>query len=147
YNDVLKVLDPSWPQVFLHLTWGSESTHGSVFIKVHKDTPYGKQFFMLCTGEFGPSYRSSRSYDFYKSVGETLYCGKCDLNLDLVHAAIGNMETGTYQWPCSFGSVADAGSDGAKFIIVTQSWGVIPYHLRKGFGKVVSGLEHVNQAI
>ncbi|XP_050730505.1 uncharacterized protein LOC127005594 [Eriocheir sinensis] len=56
---VSEVVPPSPPcTVFLDLSWPGSTTR-RVKIHLSPDTPWGRQFLLLCTGQRGPSYRNT----------------------------------------------------------------------------------------
>lgn len=68
YNSIREMAPKEDASVFMDLGWGGE-THGRVYMRVYGDTPRGRQFLLLCSGEKGPSYKGTHFFDSYR-VGE-----------------------------------------------------------------------------
>lgn len=151
-------LDPVYTHAFLDLGW-SGLTIGRVIIRLCSDTPRGKQFVLLCTGQLGPSYLNTRLFRVEDKgrFGERVFGGDYESNdgrggASLLHP----MGTG-YEQAGSEGDVwswTQESHRSAQFAISTKDFSVngsARLICLTGypcvFGKVVKGLEVVKAAI
>ncbi|XP_050740037.1 uncharacterized protein LOC127010201 [Eriocheir sinensis] len=77
-----EVVPPSPPcTVFLDLSWPGSAPR-LVQIRLSPDTPRGRQFLLLCTGQRGPSYVNTRLFEVRKKgeVGELVLGGDFESN-------------------------------------------------------------------
>nr|XP_053640640.1 peptidyl-prolyl cis-trans isomerase-like isoform X1 [Cherax quadricarinatus] len=147
HSDVVGILEPSSTMAFLDLAWGG-STKGRVYIRLRADTGLGRQFMSLCTGNRGSSYLNTKLF----RVGNKGWQGKCVKGGDSKHntqAAAPPLtdQLEQYQRSRSAGTVCSPwGLTTSQFIISTRShthgcqWDYV-------FGKVVSGLDIVREAV
>ena len=77
----MKKVDPTNREVFLDLAWGG-TTRGRVHITLSPDTPEGRQFVLLCTGQCGPSFKNTNFYKVQNRGGscEKVYGGDYECN-------------------------------------------------------------------
>ena len=140
----MKKVDPTNREVFLDLAWGG-TTRGRVHITLSPDTPEGRQFVLLCTGQCGPSFKNTNFFrvDDRGGSDECVYGGDYQCN-------DGSGETELVE---NVGNIPDtccndAGSvcweDGSKFSIATKQNSDFWEYF---FGKVSRGLEVVQAAI
>ncbi|XP_050708778.1 uncharacterized protein LOC126993659 [Eriocheir sinensis] len=81
-TSVSEVVPPSPPcTVFLDLSWPGSTTR-RVKIHLSPDTPRGRQFLLLCTGQRGPSYRNTSLLGVVKKgqLGEFVWAGDYESN-------------------------------------------------------------------
>ncbi|XP_042233200.1 uncharacterized protein LOC121873623 isoform X2 [Homarus americanus] len=148
FTDFVGALDCSSTLVFLDLGWAG-STRGRVHIRLSPDTPRGRQFTLLCTGQRGHTYANT---NFLKVCnkgreGECVVGGDYQYNDGKGGAPLLPDLQGDYRVSGSAGDVGCCyGGDtrGVQFSISTRyrsSW------LIEVFGKVESGLEVVKAAV
>ncbi|XP_063599739.1 uncharacterized protein LOC134776041 isoform X1 [Penaeus indicus] len=151
YNELLNHVDSASTLVFLEMSWPG-STLRRLYIRLSPDTPRGKQFRLLCTGEEGPSYASTRLLKVVNKgkPGECVRGGDYDNNDGTGGAAVivGLTRGGEYMRSDNAGAVWGRWGDecrGGQFYITTRS--------RPGaalltvFGQVESGLETLKSAV
>lgn len=145
---------PSHPPclVFLDLSWPG-TVHQRVLIHLNPNTPMGRQFLLLCTGQLGPSYARSTCEGVWAKgkPGERLYFGNYKSSDGKDGAALlpnlakgyykksGHAGTlfGTWQW--------NGNTRGAYFGILTRNrqdgkWSDV-------FGEVAEGMDCLAAAI
>ncbi|XP_050730498.1 uncharacterized protein LOC127005592 isoform X8 [Eriocheir sinensis] len=79
---VSEVVPPSPPcTVFLDLSWPGRATR-RVKIHLSPDTPWGRQFLLLCSGQRGPSYRNTNLLWVVRKgrLGESVIAGDYESN-------------------------------------------------------------------
>lgn len=148
---VSEVIPPHPPcQVFLDLSWpGSEAQR--VIIHLSHDTPHGKQFLLLCTGQQGLSYASSTLLRAFRKgqPGEHVFGGDYEINDGTGgHALLPDLEE--YDYPSS----GKAGSLWARFTspYCAAQFGILTMSRDDGvrwngvFGKVTRGLHVLKKA-
>lgn len=143
---------PSPPCVaFLDLAWPGSATR-RVLIHLSTDTPRGRQFVMLCTGQCGHSYANTRLCGVANrgQPGEWVWGGDYERNTGEGGASLlPNLDVGQYLRSGRAGDVWGAWSGdpakGAQFGINTTERcdGYLFYGV---FGQVVSGLDAVMEA-
>ncbi|XP_069193463.1 E3 ubiquitin-protein ligase TRIM32-like [Procambarus clarkii] len=150
-SEVVGVLDPSCTLVFLDLGWAG-STRGRVTIRLTPDTPLARQFVLLCTGQWGHTYRNTKLlWVCYKGEpGEWVKGGDYESNDGKGGAPMLPDLQGRYRRSGQAGAVRALGGPRgprcAQFIITTRDlqgggqWSRV-------FGDVVSGLDVVRAAV
>lgn len=144
-----EVLPPSPPcKVFLDLAWPGSAPR-RVLINLFHDTPMGRQFLLLCTGQQGPSYANSRLWRVWDKgePGECVYGGDFEWNDGTGGAALlPRLGEGEYRKSRRAGNVFGVWlcdpARGAQFAISTRDRKVGSVFLHV-FGEVVSGLDVV----
>ncbi|KAG0692889.1 NK-tumor recognition protein [Chionoecetes opilio] len=138
-------------QVFLLLGWPGSAPR-RVLICLSPDTPYGRQFLLLCTGQRGPCYNGTKLFMVMEEgePGESVWGGDYEENNGAGGAALlPDLDKGEYGKSCMAGDVGLGWYDpalgcGAQFLIITKDQ---PGRSLPGvFGKVVGGLEVVAEA-
>ncbi|KAG7164693.1 uncharacterized protein LOC121871292 [Homarus americanus] len=145
YSDVCEWVDSSSTMAYLELSWGG-TIRGRVLIRVDSDTRLGQQFVLLCTGELGPTYKSTR---FIEVINECVYGGDYEYNDGTGGAALQTTVTKSeeYQRPGS-GAVVGRWKDDARraqFGITIREWSANMYEVV--IGRVESGLALVAAAV
>ncbi|XP_050721450.1 synaptojanin-1-like isoform X34 [Eriocheir sinensis] len=143
---VSMVVPPSPPcMVFLDLSWPGSSPR-RVQIHLSPDTPWGRQFMMMCTGQHGPSYLNTRLFSVgcKGKPGEYVVGGHHKSNDD-------TLNEGAYSKSGRAGAVRGmAWKDGTQgvcglFAICTRECRN-DIKLPRVFGEVVNGLHVVAEA-
>lgn len=136
--------------VFLDLEWPGSALR-RVLVRLSPDTPRGRQFLLLCTGQLGPCYANTRLWQVRNKgqPGEHVYGGDYEYNDGTGGAALlPHLDNSEYQRSRRAGVVWGAWcgvpARGAVFCITTRD-------RRDGggscvFGEVVGGLEDVIEA-
>lgn len=135
--------------VFLDLAWPGSSPR-RVLIRLSPDTPRGRQFLLLCTGQQGPCYANTRlcRVKYKGQLGEYIWGGDYEFNDGSGGSALlPGLDVGEYRKSRRAGVVWGWWGDpalGALFGITTRDrrHGIV----RGVFGEVVSGLEFVAAA-
>lgn len=137
--------------VFLELAWPG-TTPRRVHIRLSLDTPLGRQFIMLCTGQKGPCYINTRLWRVWnkEKPGECVWGGDYERNDGTGGAAlVPDLGIGKY-WRSHrvgsvWGRVCSNPAQGAQFGILTRDrldgdvFGDV-------FGEVTRGLNVVTAA-
>ncbi|XP_050709581.1 peptidyl-prolyl cis-trans isomerase-like [Eriocheir sinensis] len=143
---VSQVVPPSPPcTVFLDLSWPGRAPR-RVHIRLSPDTPWGRQFLMLCTGQRGPSYRGTRLYEVEDKgwPGECVWGGDYERNDGTGECVLlPGLEEGEERRPCRAGDVWGEGRRGVFGITTRDCQVVLPCCF---FGEVVEGLHVVAEA-
>lgn len=155
-NEVLPVAPPCL--VFLDLEW-SGSAPQRVLIRLNPDTPMGRQFLLLCTGQRGLSYSNTRLWKVKNKgkPGECICGGDYERNDGTGGAAlIPDLEEGEYWRSGRAGAVwrwTNRGSSrGALFGIVTRDrqdgrvMGGVFGEVVRGVDVVATAAQHVDMA-
>ncbi|XP_050739233.1 E3 ubiquitin-protein ligase TRIM32-like isoform X2 [Eriocheir sinensis] len=151
---VCEVVPQSPPcTVFLDLSWPGSAPR-RVQIRLSPDTPRGRQFLLLCTGQRGPSYVNTRLFgvDRKGEAGEFVMGGDYESNDGSGSSVLlPGLDEGEYQWSGRAGDVFGVGWTDpirgvfGQFGIYTrdrQGGGGCP----RVFGEVVDGLHVVAEA-
>lgn len=150
HSCLMKLVDYSCAQVFLDFGWEGEM-RGRVYIELNPDTGLARQFLMLCTGERGFSYHSTRLLEVVKQGHPGDYVCGGDYEKDTGDGGApllpGLQEDHDYERLAKSGLVGTLFTPGsphcAQFYICIRdedsSYGFT-------FGEVVSGLEVVKAA-
>ncbi|XP_064077243.1 uncharacterized protein LOC135194907 isoform X2 [Macrobrachium nipponense] len=165
HDNLLKSLQRPPVTAFLDLSW-DERPHGRVYIEVASDTALGKHFKLLCTGELGPSYASSRflqvmdkgdpvyesviggDYEFNDGRGGRPLLGGIDMQDKIyAHEGVSGIVWAAFQVndgpkSAQFGITTGRAFDSERCRFLGE--GVKRY--RAVFGKVKSGLHVVREA-
>ncbi|XP_069181133.1 tripartite motif-containing protein 59-like [Procambarus clarkii] len=150
-SEVVGMLEPSCTLAFLDLGWAG-STRRRVTIRLTPDTPLARQFVLLCTGQWGPTYRNTKLLwvSAKGQPGECVTGGDYESNDGTGGWSLLLNLRGQYRRSGQAGTVWAWGGPGspwsAKFVITTRD--------RQGgiqwpdvFGDVVSGLDVVRAAV
>ena len=134
-------------RVFLDLAWPGSAPR-RVVIQLSPDTPRGRQFVLLCTGQQGPCYPNTRLYKVMGKgwPGERVYGGDNQNNdLTEVAALLPQPNESEYRRSARAGAVWRLwGCRGAQFGIITRDCQDSRFSDFEGvFGEVVDGLEGV----
>ncbi|XP_042206161.1 peptidyl-prolyl cis-trans isomerase CYP18-4-like [Homarus americanus] len=148
FTDVVGALDCSSTLVFLDLGWAG-STRGRVHIRLSPDTPLGRQFTLLCTGQRGHTYANTNLLEVCNKGSEREYVlgGDYQYNDGRGGASLLPDLQGDYRGSGSAGDVRwcyDDDARGAQFIIFTRDHRSLSFPVV--FGQVESGLEVVKAA-
>ncbi|XP_050704303.1 uncharacterized protein LOC126989731 isoform X1 [Eriocheir sinensis] len=144
---VSQVVPPSPPcTVFLDLSWPDRALR-RVHIRLSPDTPRGRQFLVMCTGQRGPSYRGTSLFGVWRMgrPGECVYGGDYESNDGEGECVLlPGLEEGEERRPWRAGDVWGCGRQGV-FVITTRDnkGGVLHCCV---FGEVVEGLHVVAEA-
>lgn len=146
---------PAYPPclVFLDLCW-PRSKQQRVLIRLDPDTPMGRQFVLLCTGQRGPSYANTRLWGVGSKglPGERLWLGDYERSDGSGGAALlPNLNRGQYRKSGRAGALWgtwqwNGSARGAQFGITTRDkqdggvWSDV-------FGEVVEGMDCLAAAI
>ncbi|XP_063856980.1 uncharacterized protein LOC135098501 isoform X3 [Scylla paramamosain] len=139
-------------EVFLDLAWPG-SVARRVVVSLPKDTPRGRQFMLLCSGQRGACYANTRLFEVMGEgqPGECVRGGDYQTGDGKGGAALlPHLDQGDYWLSGKAGAVSgwwlDEPACGAQFLIITRDmqrgdrvWVVV-------FGQVVRGLEVVQEA-
>ncbi|XP_050708897.1 uncharacterized protein LOC126993781 isoform X3 [Eriocheir sinensis] len=143
---VSQVVPPSPPcTVFLDLSWPGRAPR-RVHIRLSTDTPRGRQFLVLCTGQPGPSYRGTSLFGVgcKGRPGERVWGGDYESNGGKRKCVLlPGLEEGKEERPWRAGDVWGYGRQGVFGINTRDCQGVCPYCV---FGEVVEGLHVVAEA-
>ncbi|XP_050731792.1 uncharacterized protein LOC127006226 isoform X2 [Eriocheir sinensis] len=153
---VSEIVPPSPPcMVFLDLSWPGCAPR-RVHIHLSPNTPRGRQFMLLCTGQCGPSYRDTRLFEVWTD-GKMRGCvwgGDYESNDgDGPSVLVPELGVSEYQRSCCAGDVfmdpdawgRDDQLEFGHFGILTRDWvGCVAWPLV--YGKVVEGLHVVAEA-
>ncbi|XP_063868908.1 uncharacterized protein LOC135104985 isoform X2 [Scylla paramamosain] len=139
-------------EVFLDLAWPG-SVARRVVVSLPKDTPRGRQFMLLCSGQRGACYANTRLFEVMNEgqPGECVVGGDYQTGDGRAGAALlPHLDQGDYWESGKAGTVwwwrwRDDPAHGAQFIIIARD-------MQRGsvwrgvFGQVVRGLEVVQEA-
>lgn len=138
-------------KVFLDIAWPGTAPQ-RVIIYLSPDTPRGRQFLSLCTGQCGVSYANTKLLGVRNKglQGEWIWGGDYSHDTGEGGAALlRNLDWGAYRRSSRVGDVwGEYGGDlsrGAQFGINTSSW-VHGQMFYGAFGEVVSGLAVLREA-
>ncbi|XP_050739175.1 uncharacterized protein LOC127009849 isoform X2 [Eriocheir sinensis] len=150
---VSEVVPPSPPcTVFLDLSWPGIAPR-RVKIRLSSDTPRGRQFLLLCTGQRGPSYVKTRLYGVGKKAEAGEYVGGGDFESNDGKGAsvlLPGLDKGEYSISGRAGAVF-----GLRWSEATRGecghFGILTQDRKDGgggfvFGEVVDGLHVVAEA-
>ncbi|XP_045624247.1 peptidyl-prolyl cis-trans isomerase-like [Procambarus clarkii] len=157
-SEVVGLLDPSCTLAFLDLGWAG-SSRGRVTIRLAPDTPLARQFVLLCTGQWGPTYHNSKLFGVWEmgqagewaiaQAGEWVEGGDYESNDGRGGATLLPDLRGQYRRSGRAGSVWSwcglGRARGAKFGITTRDHPNCHRWLQV-FGEVVSGLDVLRAA-
>ncbi|XP_069167426.1 peptidyl-prolyl cis-trans isomerase-like [Procambarus clarkii] len=149
-SEVVDVLGPSCTLAFLDLGWAG-SIRGRVTIRLTPDTPLARQFVLLCTGQWGHTYRNTKLLwvEWKGEPGEFVAGGDYESNDGKGGAPLLPDLQGQYRESDQAGAVwaryVPGGPRSAQFAITTRDdqgdqWSDV-------FGDVVSGLDVVRAAV
>ncbi|XP_069181899.1 uncharacterized protein [Procambarus clarkii] len=153
-SEIVGLMNPSCPLVFLDLGWAG-STRGRVTIQLKHDVGLSRQFVFLCTGQRGHTYLNTKLLKVVGKgeVGEYVYGGDYESNDGKGGAPLlPNIEGAECKYWESYkaGTVWPAcnpqGARSTQFAITTidnNEWEMYS----DIFGKVVSGLDVVREAV
>ncbi|XP_069194019.1 uncharacterized protein [Procambarus clarkii] len=150
-SEVVGMLEPSCTLAFLDLGWAG-STRGRVTIRLTPDTPLGRQFVLLCTGQRGHTYRNTRLLEVWNKGhrGECVVGGDYESNDSCGGAPLLPHLQGQYRESGQAGAVwaryVPWGPRSAQFVIITRD-DQGDHQYSNVFGDVVSGLNVVKAAV
>lgn len=151
HKSLMSLLDTSSTLVFLDLGWAG-SPRGRVYIRLSPDTGLAKQFLLLCTGERGPSYASSRILGVWNKSTEFEMVGGGDYDCNSGQGGApllqGLKNCEEYKRPAAAGTVralhGPESNKCAQFSISTRDCPSREWHW--AFGHVETGIEVVRSA-
>ncbi|XP_071524072.1 uncharacterized protein [Panulirus ornatus] len=152
HKSLMGVLDPSSTLVFLDLAWTGRPK-GRVYIRLSPDTGLARQFLLLCTGERGRSYASSRILGVWNKSTEFEMVGGGDYDYNSGQGGSpllqGLRNCEEYKRPAIAGTVralhGPESNKCAQFSISTRDCASREWHW--AFGQVEAGLDVVRTVV
>ncbi|XP_050717516.1 tripartite motif-containing protein 5-like [Eriocheir sinensis] len=151
---VSEAVPPSPPcTVFLDLAWPGSAPR-RVRIRLSPDTPRGRQFLLLCTGQGGPSYINTMFNQLIKieQLGEYVVSGRfVSNNGHWTSVLLPGLDEGEYRESCQAGDVfgvvwRDVTGDECGYFGICTRGNRTSLEMPRVFGEVVDGLHVVVEA-